>query len=461
MTEERIQTALSQAEPPPEGDAQRAGTEPTGGGGAAGSADVERQLLELRLASAGLPAVLADAVRGQFQSGAVGWDGLEALIERSRQRWGEAVAQGAIRNLGASPALMEPLDRVELAFERLMGLPETAEHRAVPRLSGIREMYDLMTGDWERRGLFQPSRVALANATTVTMASVVANVLNKALLRAYEAREPWWRPIAYEEDFATLQDPRWISLGGFSDLDTVTEGNPYQEKTWSDAGETSAFVKKGNYLGLTLEMIDRDDVGAVRAIPRKLAYAAQRTLSSAVAALFTANSGVGPDLADDTPLFDDDHDNLGSSALDADAWWAVVTGMFEQPELHSNKRTGVRPRYCLVPLELEREALGIFASDYPPGAMTFEQNVLRNTATVITVPDWTDADDWAAAADPADLEGVCIGYRFGRAPEIFVADGDTMGAMFTNDEMRIKVRFVYAVGVGDYRALYKQNVSSG
>jgi hypothetical protein len=31
--------------------------------------------------------------------------------------------------------------------------------------------------------------------------------------------------------------------------------------------------------------------------------------------------------------------------------------------------------------------------------------------------------------------------------------------MFTNDELRIKVRFVYAVGVGDYRALYKENVA--
>ncbi len=62
-------------------------------------------------------------------------------------------------------------------------------------------------------------------------------------------------------------------------------------------------------------------------------------------------------------------------------------------------------------------------------------------------------------ADPNELEGVCIGYRFGRTPELFVASDPLMGSMFTNDEMRIKVRFVYALGIGDYRAMHKNNVS--
>ena len=30
----------------------------------------------------------------------------------------------------------------------------------------------------------------------------------------------------------------------------------------------------------------------------------------------------------------------------------------------------------------------------------------------------------------------------------------------TNDEMRIKVRFVFSVGIGDWRALYKHNVAA-
>jgi len=77
----------------------------------------------------------------------------------------------------------------------------------------------------------------------------------------------------------------------------------------------------------------------------------------------------------------------------------------------------------------------------------------------VVVPEWTDANNWAAVCDPNDCPGICIGYRYGREPELFVADDQTVGSMFTNDEMRIKCRFIVAVGVADYRPLHKSNVA--
>ncbi len=417
------------------------------------------QVLELKLQAAGLPASLAGIVRDEFAQGSLTAPGLDARIAALQREWSQAVAGAGIKRLGAVQSIVSPVERIELALEALLGLPQTSAHRDAPRLTGIRELYDTLTGDWERRGVFQGERVQLANVTTTTLNFVVANALNKVLAHSYESRPQWWQPIVSEEDFPTMHDVRWTSLGGIGALDTVAEGGDYTEKTWDDAAETAAFSKKGNYIGLTMEMIDRDDVGAVRALPRKLAYAAQRTLSAAVAAVFTANAGVGPTLSDTKALFHADHGNLGAAALSDTAWWAAVQAMFKQGELHSGARQGVRPRYCLVPIELEKTALGIFTSDYPPDAVTWEQNMLRNSASVITVPEFSDAGDWAGAADPADLAGVCIGYRYGRTPEVFAADGELMGAMFTNDELRIKVRFVYAVGVANYRALYKANVA--
>jgi hypothetical protein len=462
---ERVQTATEQNTPRCD-----TPTAPTGQGAASLGAEeagalsqevqaLRLQLLEARLAASGLPEPLVEGLREQFVGRTPSGEEIDREVARVRNAWGQALARSTIKGLGRVEGMISPLDKVTLAFERLMGLPETAEHRQVARLSGIREMYDLVTGDWERHGLFHPERVTLANATTTTMANVVANVLNKVLLRAFESRPQWWRPMAYEEDFQTLNTVRWITLGGFGDLDTVAEGASYTEKAWDDAEETADFVKRGNYIGVTLEMIDRDDVAAVRSIPRRLGLAAYRTLSTAVAALFTANGGVGPTLSDGKALFHADHGNLGTAALSADNWDAVIQAMWKQTELNSGKRLGIRPRYCLVPIELEKTALTVFESDLEPGTDTNDANVRRNSSSVITVPEWTDASDWAAAADPGDLEGACIGYRFGRAPEIFVADSDVVGSMFTNDEMRIKVRFVYAVGIGNYRALYKNNVA--
>jgi len=87
---------------------------------------------------------------------------------------------------------------------------------------------------------------------------------------------------------------------------------------------------------------------------------------------------------------------------------------------------------------------------------------------VIPVPDWTDTNNWAAVADPNVVPGIFLVFlRGNRVPTIFEAADDTSGAMFTNDEMRFKVRlatFRYSstyecAPVADFRGLYKANVS--
>ena len=198
----------------------------------------------------------------------------------------------------------------------------------------------------------------------------------------------------------------------------------------------------------------------IRQIPYLLATSALRTLSSAVAGLFTQNSGAGPELADTTALFHASRGNVGTTALSAATWDAAMQTMFKMTEMVSGKRLGIRPRFLLVPIELEKTALQIFASATEPSSNVFYENVRRSAAeNVVTVPEWTDANDWAAVADPRIAPGIGVGYRFGRQPEVFVADQPTVGSMFTNDELRIKTRFFYGVGVVDYRPLYKANVA--
>ena len=356
--------------------------------------------------------------------------------------------------------MWDSLDRIQMAFDRLMGLEVPGEHSDLPRLTGIRELYLMLTGDHEMYGRFNPDRVMFSEVTTSTMTSVVKNALNKVLLRSYNMRPQWWAPIVYEEDFNTLNTVTWITLGGIADLATVAEGGAYLEKAWSDNEETSAFVKKGNYVGITLEMIDRDNVGAVKQLPQKLGLAAARTLSGTISALFTDAAGLGPNLADGVALFNAaTHNNLLTTALSTTAWDAVIQAMFKQAEATSTKRIGVRPATILVPIELEKSALTIINSPNEPGTGDNDINVRQGSARVIAVPEWTDTNNWAACASPLDLPGVCVGYRFGRAPEMFVADSDVVGSMFTNDEMRIKVRFFTAVGIGDWRALHKNNVA--
>ncbi|MFN2158773.1 MAG: hypothetical protein ACK2TW_02355, partial [Anaerolineales bacterium] len=377
---------------------------------------------------------------------------------------------GAPPRSPAISGMLSSLDRIEQAAEALLAGVRPPD--GIPPLTGIRELYHLLSGDFELNGVFQPDRISLANVNSSTMSNLVANVLNKRVINEFQTYPMWWLPIVSEEDFASLQAVRWITLGGVGELPTVAEGAAYTELTWDDTYETASFTKKGGYLGLTIEAVDKDDTGRIRAAPRALAQAAWLTLSKSVSSIFTSASGVGPDLADGTALFDGTRGNLGTTALSWSEYVVVRTAMRKQTEVHSSERLGAltAPRYILVPPDLEITALQILASEGQPGTANndvnafaegneFSARMLAARDRVIVVDLWTDTNNWAAVADPRLYPTIGIGYRYGRVPEIFSVASPTAGLMFTNDTMPIKVRFFFAVGPMDYRGMYKENVA--
>ena len=366
------------------------------------------------------------------------------------------------------------LEKIAAAFEALMfGLRPPD---GIQPLSGVRELYHLLSGDYEMTGIFQSERIQFANVTSSTMANLVANVLNKVVVGEFQQYPMWWEPIVNVTDFGSLQDVRWMFLGGVGELPTVAEGAAYTELTWDDKYESSTFVKKGGYLGITIEAIDKDDTARLRAAPRALAQAAWLTLSKAVSTIFTVSSGVGPTLADTLALFHTTHANLGTTALSLTTWAAARLAMRKQTELNSAERLGAltTPKYLLVPPDLEPTAVQILASelDYtyalsnapaapinPNAEGDGARERLRIARERIIVVDlWTDANDWAAVCDPRLYPTIGLGFRYGRQPEIFSVASPTAGLMFSNDTMPVKVRFFFAVGPVDYRGMYKANV---
>jgi hypothetical protein len=397
---------------------------------------------------------------------------LATLVEDNVVQVGSAPPRGARYSVGPNG-----IEQVQLALEALMAGRRPGD--GIAALSGIREAYHLLSGDFEMTGVFQPDRVYLANVTTTTMASLTANALNKVVVNMFATYPHWWAPAVTEMDFTSLQDVRWTTLGGVGELPTVAEGAAYTELTWDDQVETDAFVKKGGYLGLTLEAIDKDDTGRLQAAPRALAQSAWLTLGKAISAIFTSNSDVGPTMSDTGALFNatavtstGGHANLLTTGLSAAQFEVVSIAMMKAPELHSGERLGAltRPRLLWVPVDLEATALQILASENQAGQANWDINVeadadlrsqrLRDARRrVIVVPFWTDVNNWAAQADPNLYPSIGIGYRYGRTPEIFSVASPTAGLMFSNDTLPVKVRFFFAVGPIDWRGLHKSNVA--
>jgi hypothetical protein len=133
---------------------------------------------------------------------------MAAQIERLTAALATQAEGSAVRGMGVAPraqdrprigGMLSSVDQIALAYEQLMGLPVSGP---VHRLSGIRELYLLLTGDREFQGRIDPELVpqqlaysnSCANADTTTMAELTRNVMAKVLVQQLDLlREYQWR----------------------------------------------------------------------------------------------------------------------------------------------------------------------------------------------------------------------------------------------------------------------------
>ena len=438
-------------------------------------------LLDSGLAASRLPTPAQQAIRARFSGQAFDPKDLTAAIEESRQLVAALSAGALIQGPGRISAQFNDRQRLQAAVDDLLQAPRDADAAgvAVPRLSGIRELYHMLTGDFDYHGGFYADRVQLA--TTADFSGLVKNAMNKIIVERWaalgRAGYDWWKKIVVVEHFNSLKSITGTLIGTVGSLPTVAEGGEYTELAVGDSPETVTFTKYGGYIPLTLELIDTDDSRKLAAYPRELANAALRNISKQVAAIFTMNGAVGPTLADTGALFNSSavttgggHANLLTVALAAAQWEVVSTAIYNQPMLTKNTgagatlgvgpKMGINPKYLLVPRALQLTAKQLLYPSLEHTTSIYSENLQRGEpGDVITVPEWTDATDWAAVCDPLVAPAIFVGERFGITPEIFVAGDELSPAVFMNDEHRLKVRHFLAVWVNDFRPLHKENVA--
>lgn len=342
--------------------------------------------------------------------------------------------------------------------------PAHPDHRNV---QSIREAYIEITGDRRVTGRLDAcdlarlresvgERFVEATMTSATFANALGNSITRRMLADYRTPSQYdvWQLLANVvpvSDFRTQERTRW---GGFGDLPVVAESADYVDGgVPGDEVATYKAAKSGRLSRITLEMLRNDDVGLVRQIPVKLSRAAKRTLAKFVLDFIRTN----PVIYDTKALFHVDHANLGAAALSAASWSAARLAMMVQPEAGSGDRLGIPPRNLWVPANLEEAAFDLFKQRGTANDLSFIQT---QAPRIVPVWYWTDANDWAASADPLDVASVEVGFLDGnQEPEIFVQDNPSVGSLFTNDTITYKIRHVYGGAVTDYRGLYKAVVA--
>jgi len=264
----------------------------------------------------------------------------------------------------------------------------------------------------------------------------------------------------------TTRVQRRMRIAGFGDLPTVAEQGTYQSLT-SPTDEESFYspVKKGGLEDLTQEMLMNDDVGAIRAIPKKLGIAAIRTIYKAI---LDTSMGGNKEQDGSTALGSAGRGNYGTTALSNTQLTAVRYAMRSQTAYGGNDTLGAAnvPKYLWVPNELEELANQICFGKvsvetfvpYSTGSTTpipsTRENIHQGLVPVV-VDEWTDATNWFATADPKMVPILEVGFVGGKEePELWVQDQPNVGSVFTADKTTYKVRIWFGFCWLDYRGVY-------
>lgn len=316
--------------------------------------------------------------------------------------------------------------------------------------------------------------------TTASWGEIFADNLYVMMLRSYSASPLYnmWRQFVSEiEDVPDFQTRHWARIGGYADLATVEEQGTYPTLTSpADQEIAYAIAKRGGLDDVTMEMLTYERGSQkVREIPRAMARSAARTLFKFVMDLITTGN---PTMDyDSTTLYHSDHANTGTTALSLNGVDVTQRAMRDQTAYgESAEILGPRNKikFLIVPNELEMRARRIVdpsnsyfinmvddTSAAGSGATGIDPQAFKGKGIGVFVYDQlTDANDWWAMADPAEVNTLVMGFWRGQQePELFVQDNPTVGSVFTADKISYKVRQVYGGEPVDHRGMYRQVVS--
>jgi len=432
--------------------------------------------LERRLLETALPDAIKTQLHGRYAGRVFEMAELERDITGSRQMLAELSAQGLVRGsvrghgyekVEVSMQVTEA-EKMQAAFDGMLGLEiDQSRFAGVHGFTSIREAYARVTGDASVSGISERSqvgnirvsesapitRITEADTTTASFSYLLGTSINKRLLKDYQAWPAEWMKFSSIVPIKDFKQQSRVRLGAFGSLPIVAEDTAYSAITLTDTAATYVPQKRGNLVTVSREVIVNDDLQAIKQIPTKLAVAAAYTLAEFVYGFLSSN----PNIYDGSALFTSGapHNNLGSSALSTGAMQSGVTAMREQTNF-VGKRIGLRPRFLVVPPELEWSAMVMTKSAGVPGSNNNDINPMMGYVMPVVSPQLTNTTQWFLIADPLMVDTVEIGFVGGQVnPALFIQDQPLFGLNFTQDVISYKIRHEYGGAVVDYRGFYR------
>ena len=452
-----------------------------------------------------LPEACLKDLRARFMDQPGKIETVQQAIKTEREKIASISQAGKVNGLGFSRdvAVEGTFERTQASLDKMLGVRDVKSD--APAFHSIRQAYELITGDkgvTGRRSSYSPEQLhrmvqaaqayqaegvdefgaakpgyaawAMQAQLSSSWPLAMANSLYRRLSQDYaEVDYMESRIISNRRRVIDFRQVEINRINYSPDLPSVVEDADYTElATIGEEGANYKVSKRGRIITITMETIMNDDLSAIQRMVRNEGRAARRTFARFVWNFLMSNATYD---GDSVALFHAAHNNLGATALTADATGvtAVVNrlnALMNQTEPGSGEKLGgawwtSRPQ-LIIPNALQSIAKQLNQSEGIPGAANQGDNPIAglfgskdNPERIIVNPLFTDTSDWYVTRQPSDVEMIEVGFLNGQeAPELFLADNQQVGQMFMADKLQYKTRHIYGGEIADYRGMDKSVV---
>lgn len=446
-----------------------------------------------KLTESRLPTIVKDKLKTRIDSllerREAGQDEIDAMFTEAQDIWAafeQSNGSGRVRigdGAGSPPSISNGAASQDQFIAALDGMfinqDVELDGKKVKRFGSLREAYCQWNGvspfQVNPEEMFESYRSRYDSArqgvkfeeamTTASWGELFSDRMYRRMIAEYRipALDEWRKLVSNIENVPDFRAQRRDRLGGYGLLETVGESETYPLLESPTDEEVSYTVeKRGGIDTITFEMIVNDDLRNIRTIPTKLARAAKHTLFRFV---MNTVKDFSTAIYDGVALYHANHNNLITEELSTSSLETLWQAMRAQQSFGQDdiEFLGLRPKYLLVPPELEQHAWRLANSAVAILSANFnatEPNYFQNKMEVIVVDYWTDPNDWFLVADPNLVPTIEIGFLHGQEePELFVQDQPTIGSVFTSDKISYKIRHIYSGTVLDWRGVAGSQVA--
>ncbi|MBN1495934.1 MAG: hypothetical protein JXA07_04140 [Spirochaetes bacterium] len=450
----------------------------------------------------GLPEKAVAQLRKRFEGKIFTTDELDGAIGEIKDLFAGMSADppgGTVPAGGRVRVGIDTLEKVQIACDRMFGITKEqiealakmettegeqyfpdlraamdADYNAIPRMRGIRELYEYLTGDHDVSGRFNRSAAgdglrAGMDINSATFTYLLGNTLGRRLVSGY--REMDYKTgllISVKKNVKDFRSQEAVLVGGLPDIaDVDPEAADYVEITAvTDEENTYTVGQKGNLLTITRKLIVNNDISIIDRIIKNLTRAAARTHGKYVWNMVIDNDNC----TDGTAIFTNPHGNLGATGLSHATALVAYLALGSMTEKDSSQYLGLLDDddvivNLVVPFnglfstskQIEEEEFYYSTNDLTDKVPnTLKGKVKAHRLSILN----GDANDWYMFLPPNVIDIAEMGYLNGREdPELFVADSPQSEQVFVADKIRYKIRHEYAGALIDYRGAYKAVVT--